>query len=298
MQFYLSEGDFIASNGWLIELIEYTDPYCTWCWASEPILRKIKEHFGEKVKILFKMGGLVDDIKTFYDPSNNIGGASMFEQVAIHWDEASSRHGMPVDSRGFSDLKDSFTSTHPANIAYKAAQIQNQDLADKFLRRMREAAAAERKQIHKVETQIELAKEIGLNTDKFLESIESGIAKEAFLKELNVGRKLGITGFPTFAITSSKGKSIHLHGFQRYERFEQVFESLLGEKMRKQQFPLNDETVLRFIEKYQKVATQEVATLFEIKKEDAFKLLSKLQHEEKIISIQAGNDFFWVFPKK
>ena len=243
------------------------------------------------------MGGLVDDIKTFYDPSNAIGGASMFEQVAIHWDDASSRHGMPVDSRGFSELKDSFTSTHPANIAYKAAQMQNQDLADKFLRRLREAAAAERKPIHKVEIQLELAKEVGLNSDKLLESIESGKAREAFLLELNMGRKLGITGFPTFVISSNKGKSIRLHGYQRYERFEQVFESLLGEKMRKQQVQLNDENVLNFIEKYQKVATQEVATLYEIEKEEAFKLLSKLQYEEKIISRQAGNDFFWLFPK-
>ena len=240
------------------------------------------------------MGGLVDDIKTFYDPSNAIGGPNMFEQVAIHWDDASSRHGMPVDSRGFSDLKDSFRSTHPANIAYKAAQLQNQDLADKFLRRLREAAAAERKQIHKVETQLELAKEVGLNPDKFLEAIESGKAKEAFIMELNIGRKLGITGFPTFAISNRKGKSIRLHGFQQYERFEQAFESLLEKKMRKQQVPLNNENILKFIEKYRKVATQEVATLFEIKKEEAFKFLSKLKQEEKIVSRQAGNDFFWL----
>ncbi|KKM99995.1 hypothetical protein LCGC14_1142320, partial [marine sediment metagenome] len=254
---HLSEGDFIASNGWIIELIEYTDPYCTWCWASEPILRKIKEHFGEKVKILFKMGGLVDDIKTFYDPSNEIGGTNIFEQVAIHWEDASSRHGMPVDSRGFQDLKNDFKSTHPANIAYKAAQMQNQNLANKFLRRLREAAAAERKAIHNVETQLELAKEVGLNPDKFLEAIESGKAKKAFIKELSECRQLGITGFPTFKITNTNGESIRLHGFQRYERFEQVFENLIGKKMKKKQVSLNDENVLKFIEKYRKVATQE-----------------------------------------
>ncbi len=243
------------------------------------------------------MGGLVDDIKTFYDPSNEIGGENMFEQVAIHWDDASSRHGMPVDSRGFSDLKDSFRSTHPANIAYKAAQMQNQDLADKFLRRLREAAAAERKQIHKVETQLELAKEVGLNSDKFLEAIESGIAKEAFIKELSECRQLGITGFPTFKITNTNGESIRLHGFQRYERFEQAFENLSGKKIKKKQIILNDENVLKFIEKYRKVATQEVATLFLIEKEEASKILIKLEQEEKIVSIQAGNDFFWLFPK-
>jgi len=242
------------------------------------------------------MGGLVDDIKTFYDPSNVIGGTNMFEQVAIHWDDASSRHGMPVDSRGFSDLKDQFRSTHPANIAYKAAQIQNQDLADKFLRRLREAAAAERRAIHKIETQQELAKEVGLNPEKFLESIESGKAKEAFISELNEGRRHGITGFPTFKISNSNGESILLNGFQRYEMFERAFEKLIGNKLKKKELILNDENVLKFIENYTKVATQEVATLFEIDKEDAFKILTKLKQEEKIISKQAGNDFFWFFP--
>ena len=162
---------------------------------------------------------------------------------------------------------------------------------------MREAAAAERKQIHKVETQLELAKEVGLNPDKFLEAIESGKAKEDFIKELSEGRQLGITGFPTFEITNTNGESIRLHGFQRYERFEQAFENLSGNKIKKRQIILNDENVLKFIEKYRKVATQEVATLFLIEKEEASKILFKLQHEEKIVSIQVGNDFFWLFPK-
>jgi len=204
---------------------------------------------------------------------------------------------MPVDSRGFSDLKGSFTSTHPANIAYKAAQMQNQELADKFLRRLREAAAAEIRAIHKIEIQKELAKEVGLNPDKFLAAIESGKAKENFIKELSEGRQLGITGFPTFNITNINGESIRLHGFQLYERIEQAFDKLTGKKMKKKQVILNDENVLKFIEKYMKVATQEVATLFEIEREEAFKILSKLKHEEKIISIQSGNDFFWLFPK-
>ena len=44
-----------------IELIEFTDPYCTWCWGSEPILRRIQETYGEQVRLRFVMGGLTDD---------------------------------------------------------------------------------------------------------------------------------------------------------------------------------------------------------------------------------------------
>ena len=26
------------SDEWIIEITQYTDPYCTWCWGSEPII--------------------------------------------------------------------------------------------------------------------------------------------------------------------------------------------------------------------------------------------------------------------
>jgi len=82
----------------IIELIIYTDPYCTWCWGSEPILRKIMEVYGGQVRLRSVMGGLVEDATRFQDPLNHIGGPRMARQVADHWREASGRHGMPVDA--------------------------------------------------------------------------------------------------------------------------------------------------------------------------------------------------------
>jgi hypothetical protein len=58
----------------MIEIIEFTDPVCTWCWGSEPVLRKLETRFGEQVKISYIMGGLVQDITSFYDSYNDIGG--------------------------------------------------------------------------------------------------------------------------------------------------------------------------------------------------------------------------------
>jgi len=283
----------MKSNGWIIELTEFTDPYCTWCWASEPILRKIKEHYGDQVKISFKMGGLVDDIKTFSDPSNQIGGETMFDQIADHWEEASSIHGMPVEASIFRDLKGKFRSTHPANIAYKAAQLQDNDLANKFLRRLREAAAAESIEIHRTEVQVALAKEVGLDQKEFLKAIESGHAKDNFLEELKEVRSQGITGFPTFKISNQKGEAIYLNGFRRLEALESAFSRLNETGLKKREIPLNDENIINFIRKYRKVATQEVAILFGISKKDARDYLVNLEHKKRTNSIKAGNDFFW-----
>ena len=58
----------------IIEIVSYTDPYCTWCWGSEPILRKIQEVYGEQVRLRFVMGGLVEDMQKFSDPGAGIGG--------------------------------------------------------------------------------------------------------------------------------------------------------------------------------------------------------------------------------
>ncbi len=55
-----------------LELIQYTDPYCTWCWGAEQIFRKVEEVYKDQVIMTFKMGGLVADINTFFDPSNRI----------------------------------------------------------------------------------------------------------------------------------------------------------------------------------------------------------------------------------
>ena len=280
-------------NGWIIELVEFTDPYCTWCWASEPILRKIKEHYGDQVKISFKMGGLVDNIDTFYDSSNRIGGEDMFDQVADHWEEASSRHGMPVDSDSFRNLKGKFRSTHPANIAYKAAQLQDSVLADKFLRRLREAAASERKEIHMIETQVSLAKEIGLDAEKFIASIEDGSAEKDFLEELREVRSQGITGFPTFKISNRQGVSSLIYGFRRFEQLEMEIKKLSNNSLKKLEISLIDENVLNFIKKYEKIATQEVAILFNISRIKAAEVLHKLEDVKLITSINAGNDYFW-----
>jgi len=44
-----------------IEIVEFTDPYCTWCWGSEPVLRHAQEAYGDQLRVRFVMGGLVED---------------------------------------------------------------------------------------------------------------------------------------------------------------------------------------------------------------------------------------------
>ena len=76
---------------------------------------------------------------------------------------------MPVKVDGFKFFSKEQPSTYPQNIAYKAAQMQDEVKANRFLRRMCEVSAAEAKQTNLTEVLVELASETRLDISKFLD---------------------------------------------------------------------------------------------------------------------------------
>jgi predicted DsbA family dithiol-disulfide isomerase len=277
-----------------IELIEYTDPYCTWCWGSEPILRRIQESYGGQVRLRFKMGGLVEDIRSFHDLINGIGGVNWYQQVAEHWLDASKRHGMPVDEGVWYKVRDEFRSTYPASIAYKAAELQGGSLARKFLRRMREGASAEGEAIHRIEVQKKLAGEVGLDPDKLAEDIKSGGAENAFYEDLLECRTRGITGFPTFLIRDNSGREVLLRGYQPFENFEEAFRKLAGNDLQPRTIQAGESSILSFVRKHGKVAPKEVAEVFSLTLESAMDQLEQLKEKRLLKRQKAGNGFFYL----
>lgn len=277
----------------MLELIQYTDPYCTWCWGAEPMIRKIEEAYKDKVSITYKMGGLVADIKTFFDPGNRIGGSKWYEQVAAHWLDASRRHGMPVDEKIFFDLGDGEFSTHPANIAYKAAQFQDEVLANKFLRRMREAAAAERRAIQHMVVQLELVEEVGLDVERFASDIESGRAAEAFAEDLRECRARGVHGFPTFLVRNTQtGKEILLNGYRQFSEIAAAFRQVGCDV--EPEFPAADkESILEFVRRSANTAPQEVVAVFGLDDTKAARLLDSLVSDGALRKRQVGNGLFY-----
>lgn len=277
----------------IIELTEYTDPYCTWCWGSEPILRRVEWLFGEQVAIRFVMGGLVEDMRSFHDPLNAIGGPRWHEQVASHWLDASHRHGMPVDTGIFQDTKDEFRSTYPACIAYKAAELQNEALAQKYLRRLREAAAAERRPIHREDVQGQLAAEVGLDVPQLLADLRSGRAKQAFAADLRECLSRGVTGFPTFLLRNQEEQEVLLRGYQRFEAFESAFRQLAGDALAPRPVLADDASILAFVRGYAKVAPREVSEAFGLTTEAAQERLRLLESEGLVRQQKAGNGSFY-----
>ena len=125
-----SQSEKQKSNDNLVKVIYYTDPICSSCWGIEPQLRKLKLEYGNNIEIDYRMGGLLPDW------SYNSGGISSPSDVAQHWDEVSAYYDMPIDGDVW--LEDPLNSSFPSSIAFKAAQLQDNEKAILFLREIRE----------------------------------------------------------------------------------------------------------------------------------------------------------------
>ncbi len=267
----------------MIEIIEFTDPVCTWCWGSEPVLRKLETRFGEQVKISYIMGGLVQDIMSFYDSYNDIGGdpERSNKNIAKHWVDASARHGMPVRSEGFKLFSKEHPSTYPQNIAYKAAQLQDQALANKFLRRIREASAAEARQTNTTEVLLELASETGLDIARFLDDFTRGPAQKAFEQDLAITAKYGARGFPSFLLKYGE-KEMVIRGYKRYEEFKALIGHLSGGEIQELPVSADEGSIMAFIIRYGSVALIEIRMTFDLGDDELKTVIDSLLNKQLV----------------
>lgn len=277
-----------------VEIIEFTDPACTWCWGSEPALRKLEALYEGNLEVNFIMGGLVEDIKNFSDDWNGIGGdlSEVNEQISGHWLEASERHGMPVEVNGFKLFTEETPSTYPMNIAFKAAQFQSNALAKKLLRRMREAVAAEAINANKTEVLIELAADCGLDIARFIVNLNDGTAEKAFREDLEITRSYRVNGFPSYAVKVNNGKALMLRGFQSFETFKAVIDQLTNNELIPKTIEKTEENIMSFINKFQKVAPAEIAATFNLSKAEVDETLESLKNQKLIKTSKVGNGYF------
>lgn len=275
-----AESSLIKSDKKPVKIIYYTDPICSSCWGIEPQLRKLKLEYGNNIEVEYRMGGLLPNW------SYNSGGISKPSDVAHHWDEVSVYYDMPIDGNVW--LEDPLNSSYPPSIAFKAAQMQDNEKAILFLREIREMVFLQKKNITKWE-HLELAgKKVGLDIVKLKTDYE-GKAKELFEEDLKLGRELGVRGFPTMFFTDTTGQKEMVYGSKPYSTFESGLLKLFPTATKS----TYDKTWNAVFSKYNSLTAKEFSELTGTPRNESEKYLDDLTAKGQLEKLTTKNGAMW-----
>lgn len=270
----------LPDSSHLIQIIYFTDPICSSCWAIEPQLRKLKLLYGNQIQISYHMGGLLPDW------SYNSGGISKPSDVAHHWDEVSHYYDMPIDGDVW--LEDPLPSSYPPSIAFKAAEMQDKTKAQLFLRALREEVFLRKQNITRWEVIVRAAVIAGLDTAQ-LHTDYRGQAPALFQQDLQLAREMGVRGFPTLFFSTEGSQQQRMYGSQPFTAFETLIRQLQPEIAAA---TYNHEPDYLFTH-FATLTAREFSELSGIPRDEAEKVLRQLTTEGKLGMLTTKNGNLW-----
>ncbi len=269
----------------MLEIIQFTDVLCTWCWGAQKNDRAIKWIYGDQVEIIYKQGGLVS-------PEEGMQEGFM-EHILSHWHEAAEKHLMPVGTGDPKLICKECPSSFPQAFAIKAAELQSRDIGYSFMRRLREETHAygmlttRMNVMHQIATTID-----GLDINKWQSDIESGEAEKLFYEDVNLGNSYGVEIFPTY-IFKYKGNTLVKGGIFKLGELLHFIDELSGNTLKKRHLALTRENITEYLREFGKSALAEISIAMSSDLDTTKDLLDTLVDEGKVIANEAGNSYFY-----
>jgi putative protein-disulfide isomerase len=166
------------------------DPMCSWCWGYKPTWECIKQVIDDEVDIIYLVGGLAPDCD---EPMPEM----MQAQIASYWKKIENHLGTKFNYEFWSENTPR-RSTYPACRAILAARAQGAELA--MLNSIQEAYYLNAQNPSDNTVLIELAKQLGLESNKFETAFLSQQLHQDLLIEIAFARSIGGNSFPSLFI--------------------------------------------------------------------------------------------------
>ena len=201
-----------------VEIVYYTDPLCCWSWAFEPQWRRLRYEHGDQLAWRYRMAAMIAGWEDYADPLNSISRPA---QMGPLWMQARQLSGMPIDDRIWAE--DPPSSSYPACLAVKAAELQSAAAAERLLRRLREAVMVERRNVARGEVILAVADELAaeeparFDAARFRRDFDAPAALDALREDVKELRYLGIGRFPSLTLRRAGGPGIIIVGYRPYD---------------------------------------------------------------------------------
>ena len=235
-----------------VEVVEFTDPGCSWAWGTEPKLRRLRRRFEDRLSWRRVLGGLIGDMNNYVENFDPVRGAK--SQIR-YWKTVYEHTGMTYPVR----LEWMYTSTEPAGKAVKAAELQSEggtsrhpadEVAGRVLRRLRESIFVYGRPADTTDRILEAVSGVaGLDVERFARDLTSEVVEKAFREDWEetrrpneyvmtlegdypgIGRAKNTEGhwrfvFPTLVFRGPAGEAT-VPGWCPYESCEEAMESVV-----------------------------------------------------------------------
>lgn len=168
-----------------VDVIEFTDPVCSYAWGTEPKVRRLEWQYGDRIRRRRVLIGL-------HAPGWEEGTGLALDDPALltgvteYWRNVSDLTGMPYPT----PLHHPWTSSEDACRLVKAAELQGADVADRLLRRLRESFFVFGRPADTIERGLALAPGIpGLDLPRLERDAKGPEAEQAFADDWEEARR-------------------------------------------------------------------------------------------------------------
>jgi putative protein-disulfide isomerase len=169
------------------------DPMCSWCYGFTPALERLVPSLPEQTSIVRLLGGLAPD-------SNEPMAPEMRLHLQQTWHRIQHRIPGTVFNFGFWTLCEPRRSTWPACRAVIAARRQDPAFDEAMTRAVQRAYYAEARNPSDASVLIELAGEIGADTDLFGQRLAAAETQAELQEEMARARSMGADSFPALVL--------------------------------------------------------------------------------------------------
>jgi len=238
-------------------ITQYADPWDNVAFGLYPVYYQLQEEYGDQLEIEYDLV----PVREFDDPA----------RMGEKWEQDDRKHRMPVNADVWAD--DPPSSTAVANRAIKAVQEVDSESLGEYLRRLRVAAIVEGRNIEDKELLLELAENVGVNSDKIEDSWDSVHVRTSSAEVTTPKTEVEIE-----EETFTQRGMIHVDDLKMpLER--------AGLK------PENLPEVEEFVEKYGPVTVGEIGQVCVL--EDRKSVLKELESNERLVPVEYGQETFW-----
>jgi SAM-dependent methyltransferase/predicted DsbA family dithiol-disulfide isomerase len=263
-----------------IEIIHFADPWCWWSWGLEPILQRLREVYGDRVRVTYRMGGEFEDLDEW---RKEYGVDAKSEQDWIR--ESVELMGMPVVPDYYT--RTGVRSSYPACLAFKAAQRQSEGSATRYIRRMMEAFMVECRPAT-LETLMALATEIGLDAGRMRIDMNSAEVMAAFEEDRDEMAVSGVN-YLSLMIRNPEGQSEVKGEVFTAKPFEEIIDNLVPGLPKR-----SPADILEYIDHHRGLTpAQEIAEVFRIPHDEARDRLTKLASSGILRAHASPAGMFW-----